>query len=108
MQMCEAGVDACTVCDDPDSKYGVDLVTGKCVECRLEHCANCQDDASVCRWCNDGYWNDQAAGLCTVCKGSCARCSTNMEGEEECDWCLEGFEFDDEDSAGRKCIPVAS
>jgi hypothetical protein len=47
------------------------------------------------------------AAACPQCKGDCASCSTDLEGREQCDWCKEGFQFDDEDSPDRRCVPVA-
>lgn len=38
----EAGPTSCTICDDPDMKYGPDLQQGDCKLCAVEHCANCQ------------------------------------------------------------------
>lgn len=38
----EAGPTSCTICDDPDMKYGPDLQQGDCKLCAVEQCANCQ------------------------------------------------------------------
>lgn len=107
--------DVCEICamfnqTSDKLQWGVDKATGKCVDCRIEHCASCQDDADTCDWCDDGFWNDLKNKKCVPCGEvleHCTSCSTNgMEdtptfGQAMCDTCEKGWEVDD---ATYKCV----
>lgn len=78
-------------------------------DCKVEHCASCQDNAQQCDWCDDGWWNDKAAGACTPCSGEhCVVCATDGDsGLEVCTDCEEGFEVD-YDSPSQSCVPATA
>ncbi|KAI7844601.1 hypothetical protein COHA_001841 [Chlorella ohadii] len=108
--ICVTGPTSCTICDDPEMKYGPDLQQGDCKLCALEHCANCQEDYKACRWCLDGYWWNAKEGKCTPCQTEhCRMCATNGDdGLEECNSCEDGYDFDEAGSGHPKCVKAAA
>ena len=73
----------------------------------MANCDNCQDDASQCRYCKEGFIYDAAAKACKPCAAGCAECfldATVTPAVEGCFNCQQGWAFQDPEAATGVCV----
>ncbi|ESU40541.1 Variant-specific surface protein [Giardia duodenalis] len=86
-------------CVDACSKLGnyYGAADGKCKECTVDNCAECNTDGS-CKTCNTGFFPD--ANECKACDSSCKSCSGATA--EDCTECPSGkaLKYGNDDTKG--------
>jgi len=62
------------------------MVSDACVECTIDNCGDCEDDAADCVTCKNGYGlTDTDPKTCLACAEGCRRCYSKCDrGCYEC------------------------
>lgn len=71
----------CKRCSDAETcsecAQGYRLQDGKCQQCELDTCADCNDDTGSCNSCKVGFYLHSDGG-CRPCIGSCLECTSEL------------------------------